>query len=201
MAATKQTPPWPQMDALAAHFPGSDVRQRSGGRGKLTYISIDATIRRANEVLGPNWSVVPPTTTVVSPPPREGEAWFAKSEVYIDATIDGVQRKLYGVGCHTGGNPDDVAKTALAEGIKKAFHQVGVALYLWDEAGRKQAEAAMQTGTAAGRKKALKAIASERLGVDNPTLEQVAAAFEIEDADTLKTDAGITAALKDAGVL
>ncbi|MEM2991058.1 MAG: Rad52/Rad22 family DNA repair protein [Halobacteria archaeon] len=47
------------LEALSSPFPLSDVRQRrlsSKSNVVITYVSIDATIRRLNEVLGDKWS-------------------------------------------------------------------------------------------------------------------------------------------------
>lgn len=191
-----------QLQQLQAEFLGTEHQQREGRGGtKLTYISIDATINRVNAVLGAGWSIVPPTSTEMRPPTEPGGNWAAITQVFIEATIDGTSKTLYGVGASVGKDADDASKTALAEAIKKAFHQTGLGLYLWDASARARIEATMNTNTAAGRKKALKALAAERLGIDNPTIEQVAAVFEVEDSEDLKKDDTVKAILEAQGVI
>jgi hypothetical protein len=201
-AAVKETT---QLERLQAEFKGDEHAQREGRGGrKLTYLSIDTTIKRVNDVLGAEWSIIPPTKTELLPPTRpaeDGGKWFAKTEVFIEANIDGTLKTLYGVGASVGGDADDAAKTALAEAIKKAFHQAGVGLYLWDAIALERIEATMNTSTAAGRKRALKALAAEKLGISNPTIEQVAAVFQVEDSEDLKLDATVTTILTQEGVI
>ncbi|MEM2991059.1 MAG: Rad52/Rad22 family DNA repair protein [Halobacteria archaeon] len=48
-----------------------------------------------------------------------------------------------GVGADVDSDPDKAVKTALAEAIKKAGHQFGIALYLWDEKERQAVEEAL----------------------------------------------------------
>lgn len=190
-----------QLAQLQTPFKPAEHAQRQGrGNTKLTYISIDATINRVNDVLGSRWGIERAETTVL-PPTEPGGNWFAKTELFVTATIDGAPKTLYGVGCSVGGDADDAAKTALAEAIKKAWHQAGLGLYLWDAAARRRIESSMSVGTAAGRKAALKALAADKLGIENPTLEQTAAAFDIADAEELKTDVKVSQLLAEAGLL
>jgi len=116
------------------------VKTRTQAGQTLTYISIDATINRLNDVLGPNWSTYA-TTSVTELP---NDAFLAVVELNLTATIDGVEKKAYGVGADKGKDVDKIAKTALAEALKKAGHQLGIALYLWDADGRKRAETRMK---------------------------------------------------------
>lgn len=201
MAGTRKSPAsaGTQLAALQAEFAPADHKNRSQGGKQLTYISIDATIKRVNEVLGVAWSVLPQTKTTILPTGSGG--FGAMTEVYIEATIDGTTKTLYGVGAMTNKDPDMAAKTALAEAFKKAWHQAGVALYLWDEDARdrvNQAKAAAESPGA--RKRIMKSVAAERLGIENPSKEQVAAAFDLEEAD-LDNDEVISAKLTELGYL
>lgn len=119
----------PQIEALSARFDVADVKQRAQSGRKLDYISIDSTIRRFNEVLGEGWSthfVGEPTITVI-----EG-GYLATVALVIEA----LGKKAVGVGADKANDPDKALKTALAEALKKAGHQFGVGLYLWDEGER-----------------------------------------------------------------
>lgn len=195
MPAAKPT----QLAALQKEFAPSEHKNRSQGGTTLTYLSIDATLNRVNEVLGANWSIVPPTATRVIP--TDGGGFAAITEVYVEAEIDGVNKRLYGVGAMTNRDPDMAAKTALAEAIKKAFHQTGLGLYLWDADSRdriNQAQAA--AASPAARKRVMKSAAAEKLGLENVTKEQVASAFDM-DVDDLDDDSKVSAALRAAGLL
>lgn len=187
-----------QLEKLQAPLPAAAHKNRTQGGQQLTYLSIDATLNRINEVLGVKWSVLPQTKTTILP---TGSGKFgAMCEVYIEATIDGEQKLMYGVGAQTNNDPDMAAKTALAEGIKKAFHQVGLGLYLWDEDQRdlvNQAKAAAESPSA--RKKVLKSLASDKLGITNPSKDQIAATFDLTP-DDLDDDDIVIETLRTAGV-
>ena len=193
-----------QLEQLQAEFRPEEhksVRKTKSGP-ELTYIGIDATINRVNAVLGANWSVVPPTATRLMPFETTGmtedgpvtrRTFLAVAEVYIQATIDGDTKTLYGVGAMEDRDPDMAAKTALAEGIKKAWHQAGVALYLWDPEARAAVERKKRLagGSEAALKQEVWKIAKERLGKDRPTAAEVATVFDVKpndlaDADTLR---------------
>ena len=193
------TPSRPQLEALMAQFKPSEHKTRKQGGQDLTYVSIDATINRVNEVLGSDWSVSTASSTHVMPLEN---GFLAKTELFIDATIDGTRKTLYGVGAMRNPDPDMAMKTALAEALKKAFHQAGVALYLWDPAQRDEvaAKSKWSTATLAAKKKEVKRLASVKLEVDNPTAKQVAEAFGFTAAD-LAEDATIDAILKAEGLL
>lgn len=187
-----------QLQRLAAEFGGADVKTRTQAGITLTYIGIDATIRRLNEVLGSDWSTRGTSTLT-----DLGEGKFlATVELYLDATVDGKQKSAFGVGADSGKDVDKALKTALAEALKKAAHQYGVALYLWDPAGRKRAERAksLASGSEAALKKEVFAIARERTGKDKPTAAEVAACFDVKAGDLSDKDT-LTEILTKEGVL
>lgn len=191
----------PQLEALMAQFEAGQHKTRSQGGQTLTYVSIDATINRVNEVLGSAWSVLPSSSTQVMPLEN---GYLAKTELFIQAEIDGRQKVLYGVGAMVNRDPDMAMKTALAEALKKAFHQAGVALYLWDPAARDEiaAKSKWSTATLAAKKKEVKRLASVKaeIAVDKITAKQVAEAFGFTAAD-LAEDSTIDAILKAEGLL
>jgi hypothetical protein len=195
MAASTQK----QLDQLQARFKPEEHKNRTQGGQQLTYVDISATLNRVNEVLGPNWSVVVPTKTTILPT-KDGK-FGALCELFIEAEIDGVKKTLYGVGAMTNTDPDMAAKTALAEAIKKAWHQAGVALYLWDAEARDQVNQAKAAAESpAARKKVLKSAAADKLGITNPTKDQVASAFDLEPAD-LDDDDVVSDTLRAIGLL
>lgn len=195
MPAAKPT----QFEALQAEFaPGEHGTRQQGGK-TLTYVGIAETIKRVNAVLGTAWSVLPQTRTTILPTASGG--FGAMCEVYIEATIDGTTKMLYGVGAMQNKDPDMAAKTALAEAFKKAWHQAGVALYLWDEEKRDRVQQAMAATESPGaRKRVMKSLASEALGIENPSKEQVAAWSGLSE-DDLDDDEKVVAFLTEKGYL
>lgn len=124
-----------KLDRLSEPFPIEDVKQRTQGGMKLDYISIDATIRRLNDVLELGWSFEIDTTQLL---PMEGGKYLAlvQGKIIIPATEDSPIKIASGVGSDVAGDPDKAIKTALAEALKKAGHQLGIGLYLWEESER-----------------------------------------------------------------
>lgn len=130
------------LEALSSPFPLSDVRQRrlsSKSNVVITYVSIDATIRRLNEVLGDKWSTRLVHVDVVPVTRKLDVAYLASIAIELSA----LDKVAVGVGADVDSDPDKAVKTALAEAIKKAGHQFGIALYLWDEKERQAVEEAL----------------------------------------------------------
>jgi hypothetical protein len=182
-----------QLERLAAEFAGRDVKTRrgQGGGPDLTYISIDATIRRLNEVLGADWS----TNGTTKVEQLANGSYLATTELHLYATVDGTQTNKYGVGAMVNKDVDMAMKSALAEALKKAGHQLGVALYLWDNEARQRAEARMKlaknTDSEAALKRAVFDLASQKLGAKPGTAAEVAKVFgrkagELADKDVLR---------------
>lgn len=118
-----------KLAALSARFDVADVKQRAQAGRKLDYISIDATINRFNDVLGPEWSTVITSQQLV---PEPSGGYLAVVALEVQA----LGKTAAGVGADKANDPDKALKTALAEALKKAGHQFGVGLYLWDEGER-----------------------------------------------------------------
>lgn len=197
-AATK--PSRPQLEALAAEFGGADVKTRQQSGITLTYIGIDATINRLNAVLGSWWSTEAKTQFTQVGGPDDG--YLAVCELTLTATVDGTQKTAYGVGADKGKDCDKIAKTALAEAIKKAGHQFGIALYLWDPAARARAEKLknLAGGSEVALKREVVAIAKERTGKDKPTAAEIAEVFGVKAGD-LSDKATLQKILTDEGLL
>lgn len=118
------------LEKLSERFPVEDVKQRRQGNMQLDYISIDATIRRLNDVLGTEWSFSVDSSDLRFAP--NGNGYLA----VVSGTLEALGKTASGVGADSAGDPDKAIKTALAEAIKKAGHQFGIGLYLWDESER-----------------------------------------------------------------
>lgn len=115
---------------LSAKFDTKDVKQRSQGGRRLDYISIDATIRRFNDVLGESWS------THLAGPIDVRDIGNGKHLAIVSIALEALGKTAVGTGADSASDVDKAIKTALAEAIKKAGHQYGVGLYLWDEEER-----------------------------------------------------------------
>ena len=115
---------------LSERFPVEDVKQRRQGGVMLDYISIDATIRRFNDVLGTEWS------TRLLDPVRVDSVGDGKYLAVVVLELTALGKSAIGTGADTAADADKAIKTALAEAIKKAGHQYGVGLYLWEESER-----------------------------------------------------------------
>jgi hypothetical protein len=194
-AATK---PPSQLAQLAAQFAPEEHKNRAQGGQTLTYISIDATIKRLNEVLGPGWSTEAATRVDF----MASGNYLAVCELTLRATIDGSDKQAYGVGAMTNRDPDMAAKTALAEAIKKAGHQLGIGLYLWDPAARDSVnrKAALAKASTATLKKAVFNLAQTELGIEKPTQAQMAKLFGVKAGD-LQDDEILRMILTERGQL
>ena len=117
------------LSKLSERFPVDDVKQRRQGGRMLDYISIDATIRRLNDVLGNDWSFDISEHSIDILP---SGGYLA----VVRGRLDAIGKSAAGVGADMAPDPDKALKTALAEALKKAGHQFGIGLYLWDEAER-----------------------------------------------------------------
>lgn len=162
--------------ALSAPFKTEEVKQRTQGGKKLDYISIDSTIRRFNEVLGTDWSTH--TSSVDVRQLADG-----KHLAIVVLSLEALGKSAVGTGADIAQDVDKALKTALAEALKKAGHQFGVGLYLWDEGERQVV--ARDRAALSGDVAALKAKVFEKAleGGATPTAEGVAQFFKVEIAD------------------
>jgi hypothetical protein len=175
-----------QLERLQAEFEPGEHRSRTQGGKELTYVDISATLNRLNAVLGVDWGIEHATTRL--DPTEDG--FFAFTQLHLVAKIDGVEKRAYGVGAMTNRDPDMAAKTALAEAIKKAGHQLGIALYLWDEGARNRVNSAMKLATAsdAQLKRKVLTVAKERLGTEKPSQKQIADLFGVNPNELSERD-------------
>ncbi len=170
-----------QLQKLGAEFPAdaSQTRSAPGGGPALTYVSIDQTIKRLNDVLGPCWSTRAHTELRSETGNNGRPTYLAICELQMDCEVDEYSKSAYGVGAMKNPDPDMALKSALAEAIKKAAHQLGVGLHLWDKDTRAKIEKKMALAGASEAK--LKAtvyqIARDKLGKTKPSIAEVAQLF------------------------
>jgi hypothetical protein len=136
MATTKTETNDELLNRLSRRFKAQEVEKRDG----FHYVSIDATINRFNAVLGFNWSLE--ITNLTGPTPIEGETTSSGKQIYLAAGYGHIRVHLplgpveiirAGSGSSKSFDPDMAVKTTQAEIMKKAGHQFGVGLNLWDE--------------------------------------------------------------------
>ena len=185
----------------------------------MDYVAIDGYIRRFLDTLGLSydWRINQTTLELL---PAELKTRSGKYQYLAQVTgtlsihgsrsamnqsgassawTEGTARS--GVGADVSFDPDKAVKTAQAEAFKKAAHQFGVALELWDEDHRANLEVQrrLASGSEAALKREVFRIAKERLDVDKPTAAQVAKLFgkkagELADVEVLRailTDEGL----------
>jgi len=122
---------------LTEHFHHSLVRKNPSGQD---YVAIDGYINRLNSVLGASWSwdiVDSQFYPDAAPQTKNGKnQYLAIVQGSLSIDFDGVVTKRAGIGSNINFDPDTAVKSAQAEALKKACHQFGIALYLWQEAER-----------------------------------------------------------------
>jgi hypothetical protein len=197
----------PQLAALAAQFEPGEHKERKQAGQTLTYISIDATINRLNAVLGPEWGTTAETKVTPQYTTNEDDqtvftGFLAVTELQLRAEIDGFRKTAYGVGAMINRDPDMAAKTALAEAIKKAGHQLGIGLYLWDADARAGVSRKMKlaNATAATLKQEVFKLAVQRLGKDKPSAKEIAGLFGVEPGE-LADEESLKGILEKEGLL
>jgi hypothetical protein len=124
------------------------------------YVAIDGYINRLNDVLGAMWSwSINDWKIMDAPPTKSGKPQYTAvvqgtllvilSDIGVVSMGDDEDSFLTsqrasvardGIGANTNFDPDTAVKSAQAEALKKACHQFGIALYLWDSAERDYVE-------------------------------------------------------------
>ena len=140
-------------DALTERFHPSLIKKNQSGQD---YVSIDGYINRLNDVLGAMWSwsvndwKIADAALTKSGKPQytavvQGTLTIILSDIGVVSvgndedsflTTQRAQVSRDGIGSSINFDPDTSVKTAQAEALKKACHQFGIALYLWQEAER-----------------------------------------------------------------
>ena len=206
-------------EALTEKFHPSLVKKNQANQD---YVAIDGYINRLNEVLGHAWAWQINSFEVKDAPPTksgkpqyiavvQGTLTIILSDIGIvsvgedgdDAYLTTQKAMISrdGIGAGQNFDIDTAVKTAQAEALKKACHQYGIALYLWDVAERDFVELQRQAATNdTALKKLVVAHTQRALELDPGTLpekEQMQQVLGIEefDVDTIRT------ALTTQGVL
>lgn len=179
MALTAQ-----KLTKLREPFPAEMVKQNQDG---MDYVAIDGYINRWLEVMGPDYSfeIVGPVELILLPEDMKTRSGKRQYLARVTAAISVGETRRCGVGADVSHDPDKAVKTAQAEAFKKASHQYGVALELWDEDHRTQL--ATDRALAAGDEQTLKAEvtrrAKEGLGKTRVTADEIADYFNVTVAD------------------
>jgi hypothetical protein len=139
---------------LTEKFHPSLVKKNQSGQD---YVAINDYINRLNETLGALWSWSVNSWKILdAPPTKSGKPQYTAvvqgtlmiilndigvisvgeddEDAFLTTQRASVARD--GIGANTNFDPDTAVKSAQAEALKKACHQFGIALYLWDVAER-----------------------------------------------------------------
>lgn len=207
-------------EELTEKFHPSLVKKNQSGQD---YVSIDGYINRLNEVLSHAWSWsvnkysidVHGETTKSGKPQYmavvQGTLGIYLSDVGVvtiggdddDAFLTTQKAVVYrdGIGANINFDPDTAVKSAQAEALKKACHQFGIALYLWDAAERDFVELQRQASkNDVALKKLVVAYTQRALELDPGTMPEKEQMQEVLGIDNLEPDA-IREALTGKGVL
>jgi hypothetical protein len=139
---------------LTEKFHPSLVKKNQSGQD---YVAINDYINRLNETLGALWSWSVNSWKILDAPPTksgkpqytavvQGTLMIILNDIGVisvgeddeDAILTTQRASVArdGIGANTNFDPDTAVKSAQAEALKKACHQFGIALYLWDVAER-----------------------------------------------------------------
>jgi hypothetical protein len=199
---------------LTEKFHPSLVKKNQSGQD---YVSIDGYINRLNTVLGHKWAwgvnswklkTDVPTTSSGKPQYLaivQGTLTVVLDDIGVisigedDDSFLTTQRGIIsrdGIGAGINFDPDTAVKTAQAEALKKACHQFGIALYLWDEEERDFVALQRKAMKSDAGLKELVVTVLERNGQD-ATKENMLSFFDIKDV----TPANLRGALEGMGLL
>lgn len=166
-----QNPPKPLTitEQLRQKFPAGVVKSRSIRGKDFDYVAIDATIGRLLDTMGLEWSFTNCTYDVQPAMVARRDAddvpgWqcIVTGELVIHDTT-GHESRHWGVGADIADDLDKALKTALAEALKKAGHQLGIGLYLWNDEDRQSL--ARERKLVSGNMSALKTELVKRSGL------------------------------------
>ena len=171
------------------------------------YVAIDGYINRLNQTVGANWSWVINEHELRYegiPATNSGKMQFlaiVRGTLTITGA-DSVVASRDGIGADVAFDPDKSLKTAQAEALKKACHQFGIALYLWDDEQRGYLDLQRKAALSEDDLKRLAVVYVQRtLDMDEmPSKDLIAKTIGI-DADDLSNNTLLRAALTNKGAL
>lgn len=204
---------------LTEKFHPSLVKKNQSGQD---YVAIDGYINRLNDVLGHAWAWQINTWQINDAAPTksgkpqymavvQGTLTIILSDIGVVSVGDDdedafltTQKAMIsrdGIGANINFDPDTAVKSAQAEALKKACHQYGIALYLWDAAERDFVELQRQASkNDVALKQLVVAYTQRALELDPgsmPEKDQMMEVLDIEDLDI----ESIREALTKKGVL
>jgi hypothetical protein len=148
------------------------------------YVAINQYINRLNDVLGALWSWSVNDWKIMDAPPTksgkpqytaivQGTLMIVLNDIGVVSVGEGdddafltTQRATVardGIGANTNFDPDTAVKSAQAEALKKACHQFGIALYLWESDERDYVELQRQAVTNDGALQKLVVLYTQQL--------------------------------------
>lgn len=172
------------LERLREPFPAEQVKKNPSG---MHYVAIDGYINRLLDTLGLDYSTELAQPVIVELLPDTMKTSSGKRQYMATVALHlviGDSRRL-GVGSDVSFDVDKAVKTALAEAVKKAAHQFGIALELWDPERRDEIDRTNKLAgmSVAALKNKVFALARERTGKDKPTAKDMAALFGVEPTD------------------
>lgn len=204
---------------LTEKFHPSLVKKNPSGQD---YVAIDGYINRLNDILGHAWAWQINTWQINdAAPTKSGKPQFMAvvqgtltiilSDIGVvsvgeddeDAFLTTQKAMISrdGIGANINFDPDTAVKSAQAEALKKACHQYGIALYLWDAAERDFVELQRQASKNDVALKQLVVAYTQRvLELDPGTMPEKDQMQEVLDTEDLDIES-IREALTKKGVL
>ena len=174
------------------------------------YVAINQYINRLNDVLGALWSWSVNDWKIMDAPPTksgkpqytaivQGTLLIVLNDIGVVSVGEGdedafltTQRATVardGIGANTNFDPDTAVKSAQAEALKKACHQFGIALYLWESDEREYVELQRQASTSdAALKQVVVSYTQRMLELDPgvmPSADQMLEVLCMSEWDTL----------------
>ena len=204
---------------LTDKFHPTLVKKNQSGQD---YVAIDGYINRLNDVLGHAWAWQINTWQINDAAPTksgkpqymavvQGTLTIILSDIGVVSVGDDdedafltTQKAMIsrdGIGANINFDPDTAVKSAQAEALKKACHQYGIALYLWDAAERDFVELQRQAAkNDVALKQLVVAYTQRALELDPGTMPEKDQMMEVLDIEDLDIES-IREALTKKGVL
>lgn len=204
---------------LTEKFHPTLVKKNQSGQD---YVAIDGYINRLNDVLGHAWAWQINTWQINDAAPTksgkpqymavvQGTLTIILSDIGVVSVGDDdedafltTQKAMIsrdGIGANINFDPDTAVKSAQAEALKKACHQYGIALYLWDAAERDFVELQRQAAkNDVALKQLVVAYTQRALELDPGTMPEKDQMMEVLDIEDLEIES-IREALTKKGVL